>query len=114
MILEPGTFIELPDSWKSPHKYIEAIKSYHKYSASTAKVLAEIYKTSVNLETTLTQNEIAQRTGLNCAVVSKSLCFLVKEGFLEKLGTSRQFRVYLISQDKLDKLVAIYEVKRNG
>lgn len=90
---------------------IGAIESYNKYSSSTAKVLAELYKTSVNLETTLTQSEISGRTGISYAVVSKSISSLLKEGFLEATGLSQKFRTYLISQAKLDMLVAIHEAK---
>jgi DNA-binding MarR family transcriptional regulator len=112
MILELGTFIDT-DAHKAQRQWgFDAIQDYNKYSASTAKVLAELYKTSANLETTLLQSEIAERTGLSYAVVNKNLSFLVKEGFLKALSTSRKHRTYLIQQDKLSMLMAIFKAKR--
>ena len=92
-------------------QYLQAITNYSGYSASTAKVLAELYRTSVNLQATLTVNELTQRLDLQYGILTHCIRALVKNGFLTPATQAIRNRLYKISQEKLDELMTIYKAK---
>ena len=94
-------------------EYLEAITKYNGYSATAAKILAELYRTAVNFQTTLNNKELAERLGLEYSNTSLCIRTLVKDKFLTAASESQKFRKYNISQNKLDELVAIYNAKNS-
>lgn len=94
-------------------EYLEAIAKYNGYSATAAKILAELYRTSVNLQTTLNNKELAEKLGLEYSNTTLCVRTLVKDQFLIRASESQKFRKYNISQNKLDVLVAIYNAKNS-